>query len=78
MRSDFDLRNGDSLQLMKDVSDDAIVVTDPPFNVGYHYDTYMDRKPEGEYYGWLASIFGKRRLVMAHYPEAVCRMSIEL
>ena len=32
------------------------IVTDPPFNVGYHYDEYTDRKDEGEYYEWLEEI----------------------
>lgn len=26
-----------------------IIVTDPPFNIGYHYKTYKDNLPEMEY-----------------------------
>lgn len=58
--------------------DSAVFVSDPPFNVGYHYDTYRDRKPEKEYYSWLKDIFGKRPHVIVHYPESLHRYSIEL
>lgn len=34
--------------------ENPVIVTDPPFNVGYHYGTYHDRMPEGEYWRWLA------------------------
>ena len=26
------------------------IVTDPPFNVGYHYNEYKDNKSEDEYF----------------------------
>lgn len=29
-----------------------LVVTDPPFNIGYHYDTYDDNKSYKEYIKW--------------------------
>lgn len=33
-----------------------VVVTDPPFNVGYHYSGCSDRMDEGEYYAMLAEV----------------------
>lgn len=34
-----------SEQFRKDVGGgQALIVTDPPFNVGYHYNTYKDKK----------------------------------
>lgn len=57
-----------------------VLVTDPPFNVGYGYRTYRDRMPEGEYYAMLARLVGKcgGRAIVIHYPEALHRLSIEL
>lgn len=39
----------------------AIVVTDPPFNIGYHYGKYKDRMPEKEYFTMIGGY-----LVRAH------------
>ena len=43
----IDLRHGDCLQLLKGVPQGNVcIVTDPPFNIGYHYNTYADKMPE--------------------------------
>ena len=36
----------------------VVIVTDPPFNIGYHYNKYKDRMDEEEYYSWLEDIVG--------------------
>ena len=54
------------------------IVTDPPFNVGYHYNTYKDNMDEYEYYHWLKTILGNVPKVVIHYPESLHRLSIEL
>lgn len=59
-------------------SDDPVVVTDPPFNVGYHYDRYSDRMDDGEYWQMLAGLREYGPLVVVHYPEALHRLSVEL
>ena len=53
------------------------IVTDPPFNVGYHYATYKDNMNEADYYEMLADIFKVDPFVVVHYPEQICRLSIE-
>ena len=47
-----ELVHGDCVKVMGRFSGNgnAVIVTDPPFNVGYHYATYDDRKDEDEYY----------------------------
>ncbi len=46
----------------------AVIVTDPPFNIGYHYDNYNDRLPEEEYYSWLEEVFTCRGgVTFCHY-----------
>jgi hypothetical protein len=52
------------------------VVTDPPFNIGYHYKSYRDKMREAEYYKWLSEIVGDCCAVV-HYPESMYRLAIE-
>lgn len=55
-----------------------IIVTDPPFNVGYGYATYKDRMDEGEYFSMLADIFGQCPSVVVHYPEPLYKLAMRL
>jgi DNA modification methylase len=48
---------------------DALVVSDPPYNQGYHYDQYRDRLHEDAYADLLRAAFFGRRCVVIHYPE---------
>ena len=57
--------------------DNVVVVTDPPFNIGYHYGEYNDRMKDTEYYGMLADILKRFPAVVIHYPEALHRLSFE-
>lgn len=56
----------------------AVIVTDPPFNVGYHYNEYSDRKEETQYYSELKQIFSLCPAVVVHYPESLYRIAIEI
>ena len=57
---------------------DSVIVIDPPFNIGYHYANYSDRKKEDEYFNELASLIKDRPAVVIHYPEALHKLSIKL
>lgn len=54
----------------------AILVSDPPFNIGYRYDKYKDNMKEAEYFDMLVSVFGGKMAVVIHYPEALYKLSI--
>lgn len=54
-----------------------VVVTDPPFNIGYRYKGFTDRMDEGDYYAMLAEVTAKTAAVVIHYPEQLHRLSIE-
>jgi DNA modification methylase len=54
-----------------------VIVTDPPFNVGYHYNEYKDNKDEKDYYSDLATLTAGIPTVMIHYPEALYKFSHE-
>jgi DNA modification methylase len=79
--------NNDCLELMqsqtfKDLIKNrkVCIVTDPPFNVGYHYKSYKDNLSEEDYYSFLETLFSMYNFpfVVIHYPEALYKLSFEV
>ena len=73
--------HGDCFDLLPSILEEYpnhVIVTDPPFNIGYHYNEYHDRLDEAEYYRMMASIFGKSPSVIVHYPEQLYRLAFEM
>lgn len=56
----------------------VVIVTDPPFNIGYHYKSYKDKLKEQEYYSMLKEVFTMYDLpfVCIHYPEQLYKLAI--
>ena len=52
----------------------GLMVTDPPYNVGYHYDEHDDRMSYGDYWEMLRSVLSMP-LVFIHYPETMYEVS---
>jgi len=50
---------------------DPVLVSDPPFNIGYHYDSHDDTMPHDDYHAMLADLFASHPHVLIHYPEAL-------
>lgn len=59
-------------------NDNLIVVSDPPFNIGYHYNQYEDNMNEDEYYELLGFLFGSTPSVVIHYPEALYKLAFKI
>lgn len=79
--NNISLYNGDNLEIIKQLNLDynkCIFVSDPPFNIGYHYDTYKDNMKEEDYYNWLFSIFGNNKQVIIHYPESLYKHAFNI
>lgn len=53
----------------------VVVVTDPPFNIGYHYKSYKDRMAQKEYVDMMIG-FIKNPSVIIHYPESLYEMAV--
>lgn len=73
--------NDNSFEVLRDIANEyehPIIVTDPPFNIGYHYRTYSDRMNDNEYFTSLAQIFNEYPSVVIHYPEALHRLTLEM
>lgn len=66
---------GDCLEFLPKIKGDFVMVTDPPFNIGYHYQNYADNLEDDEYYSWLAEIFKFAPFVVIHYPENIYKIS---
>ena len=55
-----------------------IIVTDPPFNIGYHYNFYKDNLNEEEYLEGLCDLLQYTPCVVIHYPETLYKISFQL
>lgn len=53
------------------------IVTDPPFNIGYHYRSYKDNMKSADYYEMLKAVFTTYNIpfVVIHYPEVLHMIS---
>lgn len=58
--------------------DKLIIVTDPPFNVGYHYNTYKDSMDDDDYYSMLGDVFQFAPFVVIHYPEEIYKIAFQV
>ena len=81
----YKLINDDCLNYMKSKEFQGIVktkkvviVTDPPFNIGYKYNSYKVKMKEEEYYKMLKQVFTMYDLpfVCVHYPEQLYKLAI--
>lgn len=78
-----DLRKGDSREIINDIYRDydinnIIVVTDPPFNINYKYNSYKDNLSENDYYNMLGDVLKKFKSVIVHYPENLYKIAFQL
>jgi DNA modification methylase len=48
---------------------DCFVISDPPYNQGYHYSEYVDNMDMDDYGEMLKLAFGDNKSVVIHYPE---------
>jgi DNA modification methylase len=69
-RNGITLYHADCRDVLSLLPDRRLVVTDPPYNMGYHYDEYKDAMPMAEYWTWLLRVLSLP-LVFIHYPEAL-------
>ena len=83
----LEIFNNDCLDLIKSqdfqnlIKDKKVcIVTDPPSNVGYHYNGYKDNLSEEEYFNFLDDLFSIYNFpfVVIHYPEALYKLSFQI
>lgn len=67
--------NADCRELSSVFEKTALVVTDPPFNIGYHYDEHNDRM-DRDAYEKLIAFACRTPCVVIHYMEELCQLSL--
>jgi len=73
------LYNADCLEVLKTIeNENCIIVSDPPFNIGYHYIGYRDNLEYDEYYDLLKKVFYNYRHVIIHYPEEIYKHAFNI
>lgn len=55
-----------------------IIVTDPPFNIGYKYHWYKDNLKDDEYYQLLNNVLKYTPSVVIHYPESLYKIAFKI
>ena len=72
------LIQGDCLKILKDISfkPNYILVSDPPFNIKYKYNSYKDNLEVNEYFKFLFNVFNGKKHILIHYPEFLYRYSV--
>lgn len=74
--------NADSVEMIRggylNTLKNPVIVTDPPFNIGYHYKGYKDRLSKAEYLNMLYDVLKDCPSVVVHYPEDICEIAIRL
>ena len=68
----------EELPKIKAQHDKMVIVTDPPFNVGYHYNSYKDNMNFSEYYDMLGRVFHGSPFVVIHYPEEIYKIAFQM
>ena len=83
----YELLHGNCLDMLDDIRHELfkqqqkyIIVTDPPFNVGYKYNTYKDKMSKEDYREMLCDIFGwvSSPSVVIHYPEQLYQLAVDI
>ena len=74
----IEIYKGDCLNIINKIHQDFIIVTDPPFNIGYKYNSYKDKMNEEQYYDMLYNLLINRKSVVVHYSEQLHKLSIKL
>lgn len=77
------LHNKDSLNVFYKIINEnhdknIILVSDPPFNINYKYNTYNDNMNEDEYYEMLDFYFHDLPSVVIHYPENLYKLAFQI
>ena len=57
------------------LSDNVLIISDPPYNIDYKYLEFKDVMSESDYSGMFSHFVGKK-CVFIHYPEDMIRYII--
>lgn len=59
----------------KYIDNQTVIITDPPYNIKYHYKTYNDNKKNEDYWQDLSKLFSLCPSAVVMYPESLYVLS---
>ena len=76
----YKLINGNSLDLFYKIVNQYHdkKISDPPFNINYKYNSYLDNMDEDDYFNMLDFFFHDLPSVVIHYPEQLYKLSFQI
>lgn len=69
---EWEIINKDFRQELGSIEEDVIIVTDPPYNIGFEYNQYQDDLSYDDYIELIGHFKGMRTAII-HYPEETMR-----
>ena len=73
-KSGITIYHGDARDILPTLEQVDMVITDPPYNIGFGgYRSYQDRLPGHEYIGMLSLLSRFQRVAVSQYPEEMMR-----
>ena len=70
--------NDDFRNHLDKFTEDAFIISDPPYNQGYHYSEYGDALSATQYIGLLKDAFHGRKSIVISYPEETVNILAKL
>lgn len=67
--------NGDFRSLIENLPD-GFIVTDPPYNIGFKYDTYQDNLSDSDYIEMISALRRFKKIAIIQYPEEMQRLIV--
>lgn len=71
----FEVFNEDFRNYLYDMPNEHMIVTDPPYNIGFKYNDYADNMDDADYVN-LIKEFSGHKLAIIHYPEETMRLFV--
>jgi len=59
---------------IRNIASDVYIISDPPYNQRYHYNTYHDKMGKDAYAKMLRDVFVGRMSIVIHYPEEMMQI----
>ena len=79
----IELYNSDFREVISEIIEkykgrNIIIVSDPPFNINYHYNSYKDNLTESNYLDMMSSAFSELPSVIINYPEILYKIAFKI
>jgi hypothetical protein len=62
-------------EVIDEINEDIIIVTDPPYNINFKYNEYKDNMPQKEYLDMLGGLIKKYPCVIINYHEILHQLT---